>query len=268
MQPEVVRFDAVEYDEARAQACGGRHDRLQTRPYDLGKSVHLFPEAEDVFADSIARHAEHLDPLVSIDLACVSPELAGWVHVVLPKEPDLVGEYTQSFHNEYVSPNWISFSVTEDRYQFLGDFRFFVLANDPLPELPASYLNDWEQNRPLQRTSYGDAKQRYRDSGWDSFRSQRPHSDDNDGPLYQFKERAWQTNWEVAPPPPKAFRVTLSESGSSDLWAGVSTADGRDLVFVASVQPGRYRDDSYSGPFQTVLFYDPVESIAVQTFDW
>ena len=268
MGPDVVRFDAVEYDEDRAQACGGRHDRLQTRPYDLGKSVRLFPEAEDVFADAVGRHAEHLDPLVSIDLACVSPELSGWVHVVLPKEPDLVGEHTQSFHNEYVSPNWISFSVTADRYRFFGDFRYFVLENDPLPELPPSYLSDWEQISPLQRASFEEAKQRYGESGWDSFRSQRSHPDDNDGPLYQFKERAWQTNWEAAPPPPTAFRVTSSESGSSDSWAGVSTADGRDLVFVASVQPHRYRDDSYSGPVQTVLFYDPVESIAVQTFDW
>ena len=267
MERDVVRFEPVGFDEDRAGKWGDDY-RLQTRSYELDESVRLFPEPEDVFADPVGRYAEHLDPLVSIELASVSTELAGWVHVVLPREPDLVGEHTTPFHNEYLSTNWIAFNVANDRYRLLGDFRYFIRENDPLPDLPPSYLSDWQKLGPLQQASYQENQQRYRDGGWDSFRRRRPHPDDNDGPLYQFKARAWQTNWQVAPPPPPAFRVTLSRPGDPSSWAGVARADGQDLVFIASVEPHRFRNDSYSGPQETLLFYDPVESIAVQTFDW
>lgn len=245
------------------------HDRLQTRPFEIGKSLLPFPEPEDVFADPVDRHAKHLDPMASIDLSIISPDLTGWVHLVSPTEPYVVGEYTKAFHNEYVSENWIAFKVIDNRYQFLGDFRFFCIENDDLPDVDPNFYTDFKALRPKQHASYTERKQRCHFRGWDSLRSGGTYPDDREGPLDQFKDRAWSANWDVYPPPPAAFKVT--NSSSDDLkhcWAGVSTANGRELTFIASIDGGKYRDDGVYGPSETLLFYDPVESIAVQTFDW
>lgn len=157
--------------------------------------LHAFPEPTDVFAARDSYLADHLYPLASIDLTKINPAWLGWIHLVCPYEPydDVIGAVTTRFHNDYVGRNWMSFQLTADnKYEFLGDRRFFVLEcrdeadwypapknlseerrSNGLPGLPdvqqqrqQSQLERTAKHCAVQQDDYAFMKARYRSQGY------------------------------------------------------------------------------------------------------
>lgn len=89
----------------------------------------LTPVPEHVFVDDQPWLADHLFPLLSIDLGILRPELAGTVvHMLQPVGPieGYIGDGTAEFHNEFAASNWFALRLTEDnRYRFLGQDGYF-----------------------------------------------------------------------------------------------------------------------------------------------
>ena len=91
-----------------------------------------FPRPETVFADPVVRYERHLHPLLSIELGVVDPKLSGWIHLVSPIEPcdGYLGDSGKEYWGPFLQPNCIAFRLkSEDRYELLGDFRFFGIEN-------------------------------------------------------------------------------------------------------------------------------------------
>jgi hypothetical protein len=104
---------------------------MRTDIFEVTPFLRPFPDASEVFNEPIAQYAKHLHPLISIDLSVIDSSWSGWIHVVSPIEPynGCVGEYTTSFHNDYLRENWIAFCLENGRYSLLGDIRYFLLEN-------------------------------------------------------------------------------------------------------------------------------------------
>lgn len=102
-----------------------------------GTGLRVYPEPAEVFVADQAELAEHLHPLVSIDLAEVDPAWRGWIHLVSPLEPaqGYLGDHTEASHSPLQKPNWLGFSLEDDRYRLLGDLRYLARATTP-EELP------------------------------------------------------------------------------------------------------------------------------------
>ncbi|WP_426212602.1 enolase [Massilia sp. TWP1-3-3] len=104
----------------------------------------LTPLPEHVFVDDQPWLADHLLPLLSIDLGLVRPELAGTVvHMLQPIGPieGYIGDDTREFHNEFTAPNWFALHLTEDnRYRFLGQEEYFL----PYDEEYAAGLTEYK----------------------------------------------------------------------------------------------------------------------------
>jgi hypothetical protein len=103
-----------------------------TEVRELKPGLTPFPTAADIFVADQPWLAEHLLPLISIDLGLVRPELAGTVvHMVCPVEPcdGYIGDETEAHHNAFTAPNWFALELTADnRYRFLGNEGFFQRA--------------------------------------------------------------------------------------------------------------------------------------------
>ncbi len=213
-----------------------------TRPYELGKNVLLFPEIESVFAGDVEQYARLFVPLISVDLSAVSPELSGWVHLVNPIEPleDLLGSQTTAAHDGYNCENWISFKVTDNKYEFNGDLNYFELNSSSSPEL--------EDHASRVRSSWHDQRTKFATDGWTR----------NGGPISKFTDTTWAGNWITSSPPP-ALAPFDEDTGQ------LSTADGRKLLFIISAAAWSFCSD---GPDEVLLWFDPVDNIAYQTFDW
>lgn len=103
-----------------------------TEVRELKPGLTPFPAAADIFVADQPWLAEHLLPLISIDLGLVRPELAGTVvHMLCPVEPfeGCIGDETEAHHNVFTAPNWFALELTPDnRYRFLGNEGFFQRA--------------------------------------------------------------------------------------------------------------------------------------------
>ena len=100
----------------------------QTELRDLLPGMVPFPT--DVFPADRAWLAQHLLPLLKIDLGVLRPELAGQVATMLcPIEPydGCIGETTEEHHNDFTSTNWIAFELTAgNQMRFLGNEGYFI----------------------------------------------------------------------------------------------------------------------------------------------
>jgi hypothetical protein len=257
----------------------------EARPLEAG--IYPFPDLEDVFADPVERYARHFLPLCSIDLACVNPAWHGRIHMVQPIEPvdSLIGERTTAHHGEWLRTNWVGFFLREGRYHWAGDWKYLQLE-DP------DTMKDWEREELLgkyedvpacfaaTREHYRQHRQLYvpifrqgnvREAGTLRLLRKRAevrgfHTDTEPHPLLQcLGGSAPSGNWD--------------EDGDCKEWPLVSdecvsegsgrflplTPDGRRFHFIASVEPALYGVDAGC---DTLLFYDPVLSVALFTYDW
>ncbi len=207
-----------------------------------------FPAAADVFSGDLVRHQRHFQPLLSIDLSALNPDWSGKIHFVTPKEPveGLVGQTTKEHHDYYNRENWVAFRLENDRYTFMGDFRYFALENGPDAEIEQHYR---ETDESLAKTQAF-----YREHGILNSWSQ------TDNPCEWFDElggEPWAGNWADM----GDFPLAVTDGDK----AHPLTEDGRPFLYIGWLAGYSYRDGGADG---ILLFYDPVEKIALLTFDW
>ncbi|OAF07521.1 hypothetical protein AXW67_30350 [Bradyrhizobium neotropicale] len=215
-----------------------------------------FPEPEAVFVEPVARYQRLLNPLVSIQLSAIDPSLSGWLHLVSPIEPyeGYVGEMGEAYWGPYLQSNWIGFRVgSDDRYKLLGDFRFFEVEAAEA-EGEKGHLRDHYDE---QHASFAACKAAFAKSGQICrvFRGREPIPVPA---LSQLGGDAPVGNMEWQDVPGAAFTYACGDTSPM-------TRDGRPYRFIAAVPGWNYRS---SGADNILLYYDPVERIVLQTFDF
>lgn len=238
-----------------------------TRPGDW---LRPFPEAGDVFAADQQHLARHLHPLFSIDLAAVDPQWSGWLHLLSPLEPHdgLVGQYSQVGDGALLRPNWIGFQVEDGRYRLLGDARYFLLESS-LEQTPAALHRDrreLEAHYAEQHAAYAASRDYYRSHGKlvRLDRKGRPsYGDETAVELVEHVggEAAPGGNWETT----VEFPLEHGRSGDDEETVWPLSPAGRRFQHVASVPGWNYRS---VGADLILLFYEPVEQLALLSFDW
>ncbi|MEM7428057.1 MAG: hypothetical protein AAF441_18340, partial [Pseudomonadota bacterium] len=220
-----------------------------------------YPDPATVFADPVDRHVQHMHPLISVDLSAAHSDLSGWAHIVSPLEPcdGVVGDSGREHWSPYLQPNWIGFKVTDDgRYQLLGDFRFFGTENVEGTESYPGARKELEEFYVAQEASFAAHREVFLQTG-KTCSDIRPNRKPREiAALSQLGGRAPVGNIIWADVGSPAFLC-------SDVDDAPITLDGRQYRFIASARGWNYRD---SGADNILLFYDPVERIALQTFVW
>jgi hypothetical protein len=137
-----------------------------------------FPAFEDVFAEPLTLHRKHFLPLISVDASVVYPDLDLWLHFVTPIEPLLeldVGYFTQGYHDFYNRDGQFAFAVTNGRYAFAGDFRYFAYESG---EIFRAFPNkDLEIHADYQRriSSYEETRRGFQKHGRLPWCADSPH---------------------------------------------------------------------------------------------
>lgn len=236
-----------------------------------GSILRPFPEPDRIFVPGQESLQRHLHPLVSIDLAAVRPQWSGWLHLLSPLEPHdgLVGQYTQDeFHGDLLRSNWIGFAVEDGRYRLLGDPRYFLLERSleqTPPQLRRDYA-DLEQHYQKQDRAYRVSRDYYRDHGrliqLNRF-GNAPGDDTTALPLITQLGGTAEAgyNWVETVEFPVEYGAT--DDVADAVWP--LSPSGRRFELVACVPGWNYRS---SGADLIVLFYEPVEKLALLTFDW
>ena len=240
-----------------------------------------FPEAEDVFAEDVEEHARYLLPLASVNLAHLRPGWTGWIHLIAPIEPcsGIVGEYAECYETDWCKPNWLGYHMMRDKCLLAADFRLFQMArgtdNNPyqkIIDLKHHYKNahlGYQRNKdtfsrlghlprlryypdPVVRASNNEYCELINDLGGKSLDGNWSCQSGEDtiivldGGVYIDDEG---TDWGVAIP---------------------QTPDGRDFEFIGRANAHEYTSwaNCMGAGTDTLLFYDPVDQIALTTFDW
>jgi hypothetical protein len=237
------------------------YEELMMNVYLPQPFLHPYPDPKIVFAEPVVRYARHLHPLISIDLSAIDPDWSGRIHMVSPIEPveEYIGGASKEYWDTFLQLNWIGFKLNaDDRYELLGDFRYFYLEN-PRPRHPyKGAKQELEKHYIKEEASYKAAKSKWIQNG----RLYGPGSyipkDFSQVPaLSQIGgTRDAQTLWtklgipvDRRPPGPP---VPLMP-------------DGRPLRFIASTPGWRYRE---SGADDILLYFDPVTRTALFTFEY
>ncbi|MGO4262032.1 hypothetical protein [Lysobacter sp. TAB13] len=239
-----------------------------TRP---GSILRPFPDAGNVFAPGQESLQRHLHPLVSIDLSAVRPQWSGWLHLLSPLEPcdGLVGQYTEDeFHGELLRSNWIGFAVEDGRYRLLGDARYFLLERS-LEETPPQLRGDraeLEKHYLAEERAYRVSRDYYREHGRLVRLNRFGNAPSDDTTALDLVERLGGFadagyNWEETVEFPLEYGQ--AEGVEQAVWP--LSPSGRRFEHVASVPGWNYRK---TGADLIVLFYEPVEQLALLTFDW
>ncbi|MEV8328615.1 MULTISPECIES: hypothetical protein [unclassified Kitasatospora] len=230
-----------------------------------GAALRIYPDPADVFVADQAELARHLHPLVSIDLAQVNPAWHGWIHLLSPLEPSegCIGDHTSAFHTGLQASNWLGFTLEGDRFRLAGDLRYFARAAGPgeVPDPWPGFHADLAEHCERQERSYRAHRDSFRREG------RLVHLGDDGLPypgstgemalldqLGGYADSAG--NWietDVFP---------LDYDGDRTWPVGPS---GRRFEFVAAVPGWHYRS---SGADWIMLFFEPVDRLALLTFDW
>tara|TARA_R110002020_G_scaffold45955_2_gene131022 strand:+ start:121 stop:909 length:789 start_codon:yes stop_codon:yes gene_type:complete len=239
-----------------------------------------FPDPKDVFADPVDLHLEFLIPVGTLSLSVFS-EMNGFVHFVLPKEsPGGCGENLtkhEDYFSFYCRKNYLGFNIKEGKYQLDTDFNFFLKR---YYENHSSSLNVTETQLKALTEQYAyvekevqERKTFYQNNQWlcsdiDKYNKEK----------YQFLKRpfvqsiggrSFHGNWSNF-----TYRFPLSRYPDRFIEGNESfecdqvlpqTKDGRDFVFIGSLEMWNYIG-SHNGIL--MLFYDPVDKIALNTIDW
>ena len=173
------------------------------------------------------------------------------MHLVKPLEPyeGYIGMETTAAHTDYCGTNWFAFHLEDDgTYRFLADKNYFLGDNDD-PEAEAYFTE--------MRDSYAARKQHYRDSGF--------LGDVDDTGLLCFGEEPEYLpylgggNWTSEAPPP-AFTMKDSADSAVDIRY-------QNHRFTCIAMTAGY-DWGEGGADTMILLYEPVNRIALMTFDY
>lgn len=220
---------------------------------EASAGLRVYPDPGDVFVADQPELTEHLHPLVSIDLSLVDTDWHGWIHLVSPLEPHEVtlGYATTDYHSPLQIENWLGFVMEGDRYRLTGDLRYFARATTGA-ELP----DPWPHFRE-QLEVHCDAEERSYQANRDAFRRGqfRPQMI-----IDHLGGQPEEGNWYSRGGGAYSFPVEYDDDG---IWP--ISPRGNRFWFVAEV-PGRmYRR---SGADSILLFFEPVDRLALLTFDW
>lgn len=229
----------------------------------------VFPAASQVFAEPVNRYFRHLLPLVSLNLSAVDPALSGKVHLVNPVEPTegCIGDETYSFHTYYCRSNWIGFKLNgANRYELLSDFRFFELEQDGIDDGRQKELELKSRRFHGAHRLAVQRFQQFRSLRWFSAHTDKEPRETPEPILNQLGGPAPKGNWQVH------TDIPLDRSNPANI---VPVSDkGRRFRFIASATPWHYAQDDGNpkwmqfGADGILLFFEPVERIVLQTFEW
>ena len=220
----------------------------------------LCPFPQDVFVAEQPWLAQHLLPLMSIDLGLLRPELAGTVvHMLCPVEPydGNIGDGTEHFHNAFTSTGWFALRLNEDnRYEFLGQEGYFRLSS----QRDFALYEGEEEHAGRMKASHAQARAFYEQHGYlgseasDGTAHQQAWLDGLGGPY-------WGGNWTNTESVPEAFELI-------DDWDAERielSHQGKPMIPVAYVAGYNWCE---RGADALLLFYEPESRIALFTFDW
>ncbi|HCV96854.1 hypothetical protein D3C87_302590 [compost metagenome] len=245
----------------------------------------LTPFPGDVFATDQPWLADHLLPLIAIDLGLLRPELAGSVVTLLgPIEPyeGCLGDGTEAHHNAFTSSNWLAFELQADnRLRFLGNEGYFQRAPQNSDALPVD--DALREHAVEMQGSHAAARAYFQQHGVlvsavdidedddDDERQQHAYLDNLGGPF-------WYGNWTDYSTIPSAFRIedlagttqrgTLHFRNDSTHLPddGIRiTRDGEPFFHVADVASYNW---CASGADAILMFYEPRSRTLLFTFDW
>ncbi len=243
----------------------------QTELRDLLPGLVPFPT--DVFDAEQPWLADHLLPLISIDLNILNPELAGTVvHMLCPIEPfeGYIGDGTEAHHNAFTAPNWFAFRLTDDnRYRFLGSEAYFQRA----PEHGDAFTrnSDTEARTAEMFESYARARAYFEANGRLASHSRygkgKPIEHAYLDRLGGGGEFEYGGNWANGPDVPPAFRFALDDidQGNAAGEGSAISLNGKPLLSVAEVAGYNW---CAAGADSILLFYEPESRTALFTFDW
>jgi len=216
--------------------------------------LRLYPDPADVFVPDQPELATHLHPLVSIDLSLIDDDWRGWIHLVSPLEPHEVtlGYATTDYHSPLQIENWLGFAMEGDRYRLTGDLRYFARATTAaeLPDRWPRFREELEAHCEAEEISYRARRDAFRQGDFS------PHMMIID----QLGGQPTEGNWYYRSGGAYAFPVQHDDAGIWPISPG-----GNRFWFVAEVPGWIYRR---SGADSILLFFEPVERLALLTFDW
>lgn len=202
----------------------------------------LTPFPGNIFVEDQPWLADHLWPLLSIDLGLLRPELAGTVvHMVRPLVPPIegyIGESTLEFENEFAGINWFALRLTEDnRYRFLGRQGYFESCDEAL----AKRLREYRQKVEAYGAEIG------RLVTFPGYLNGDPEAQNW---IDVLGGEIWPGNW-MTEKPPAAFE--LDERDIDDIKL---TCAGKRFFHVASALQ-----------LTTLMFFEPESRTVLFTFD-
>lgn len=238
-----------------------------------------FPAPEDVFAADVAEHCRYLLPVASVNLAHLRSDWQGWAHLVAPIEPfdGLVGEGTEAFHNYLCRENWVGYKILDGKYQLACDFRYFLKAHSEASEnaiLP-DRRSELESHYREVMECFSVRKRQFHENQCLRLPGARK---DKQG---KFREPPLELvelggvpggcNWAGLGGMRLAFSPYTDKSGYEDRVAVPKTEDGRDFCFIVEFDLLNYLQastDTLIDGCHVLLFLDPVDQVALTTFDW
>ena len=205
-----------------------------------------FPEGNDIFSNRVEQHLKHIQPLLTIELSAIKQGWSGTLHFLTPKEPyeGLVGQSTSEFHNYYSRENCIAFRVDNDKYVFLGDFRYFELET----QVDAGLIKHYQEVELSLAATKSLFEEHHFLNPWGQLNNPQDWLDELGG-------EPWCGNWSDSFP----------NEIVNDEFCYPLTEDGRRFEYIGSLSGYSYRENAADG---VLLFFDPVEKIALFIFDW
>lgn len=244
--------------------------------------LRAFPDAADVFASRVKKHAEYLLPVATLSLKRLSRMWDGVIHFVLPIEPcggyGCAGEESKPYHNYLCRPNWIGYRMVGNKLELACDFRFFHKAyyanNPPQTETRKQEAEEIEAHYRRTRQEFKRHAEFFKEHGW---LCQSPEKRTG-----LKKDQEWMRvslvrdlggvsfggNWSSS----RDFPMSRYPDQFEDLGKVYDservlprTEDGRDFHYVGEVEMWNYIGDTNG---VLVLFFDPKERVALTTIDW
>jgi len=243
-----------------------------------------FPAPEDVFCSDIQKHSRHLLPLASLDLAEVNKEWSGWIHFVVPRDPEecVAQPETREFHNYLCRDNWIGYRCRNDRLELATDFRYFPRELQPsllkeTGETEAHSADALSSNGKDIETGYNLQKQRYQKhrylySPWAKTNWLGRYSKEDRMPMIQeLGGMSQEGNWVAFETIPLATDEDIEDENGEKWRVSVPlTEDGRRFRFIGKISIAEYvspNPDLLNYDGDLLLFYDPDEMVTLTTFD-
>jgi hypothetical protein len=238
----------------------------------LPRGAMAFPGPEAVFSEHQQDLASYLLPLLSVRLDDIRPSDPAWrgfLHVLAPAEPvyGVIGGETPHAHGPLLRPNWIGFTVKDGLYSLAGDPRFFVAHPDNRDlKLQESTRADVLSQRDAAFAMLAAARERYQRDGtlqrvdWDEP-GQEPR------PLEWVEQYGGPVdalgNWVELGGFPMSFE-DCDDGGEVEQYAFPVSPAGHRFHHVVTVPGYCYLPDQPT----ILLFFEPVEQLALLTFDW